>query len=121
MSHAPFVVDNTGRIRNAPTEENKARIAEFEARLAKVEEDAKPAIDAALVLAAHTDVSSPLVSARAMLMVFAHGLHGDLRAGDATFHRGWTLHSAPPNRTGALRPVMTILDGRIIGEPGARG
>ena len=35
MSHAPFVVDNTGRIRNAPTEENKARLP---ARLTMLDE-----------------------------------------------------------------------------------
>jgi ectoine hydroxylase-related dioxygenase (phytanoyl-CoA dioxygenase family) len=42
-----------------------------------------------------------------------HGLaietHGALSAGDATFHSGWTLHRAEPNRTEAMRPAMTII------------
>lgn len=29
--------------------------------------------------------------------------------GDASFHSGWTLHSAPPNRTGTMREVMTVI------------
>lgn len=46
--------------------------------------------------------------------------HGALRAGDATFHRGWTLHSAPANPTGNLRAVMTVIymaDGIHVAEP----
>ena len=46
--------------------------------------------------------------------------HGVLRAGDATFHRGWTIHSAGPNPTDRMRPVMTIIwfaDGARITEP----
>lgn len=46
--------------------------------------------------------------------------HGALAAGDATFHAGWTLHSAPPNPTGILRSVMTVIyfaDGLRIAEP----
>jgi ectoine hydroxylase-related dioxygenase (phytanoyl-CoA dioxygenase family) len=35
--------------------------------------------------------------------------HGALAAGDATFHAGWTVHSAPDNPTGAMRPVMTVI------------
>ena len=35
--------------------------------------------------------------------------HGALAAGDATFHTGWILHSAPPNPTGTLRAVMTVI------------
>ncbi|MBN1475316.1 phytanoyl-CoA dioxygenase family protein [Candidatus Sumerlaeota bacterium] len=41
---------------------------------------------------------------------------GDLRAGDATFHSGWCLHSAPPNRSDRMREVMTV----IYYEDGAR-
>lgn len=57
-------------------------------------------------------------------MLEARGLaletHGALRAGDATFHAGWTLHSAAPNPTGAIRPVMTVIyfaDGAHVAEP----
>jgi ectoine hydroxylase-related dioxygenase (phytanoyl-CoA dioxygenase family) len=32
-----------------------------------------------------------------------------MKAGDATWHSGWTLHSAPGNRSGSLREVMTII------------
>ena len=35
--------------------------------------------------------------------------HGALRAGDATFHAGWTVHSAGPNPTNRMRSVMTII------------
>lgn len=46
--------------------------------------------------------------------------HGSLEAGDATFHAGWTLHSASPNPSGAMRPVMTVIyvaDGARVAEP----
>jgi len=32
-----------------------------------------------------------------------------MKAGDATFHTGWTLHWAPDNQTDQLREVMTII------------
>ncbi len=44
---------------------------------------------------------------------------GDLKAGDVTFHSGWTLHSAPGNRGVRTREAMTIIyyaDGALIGE-----
>lgn len=44
-----------------------------------------------------------------------------MKAGDASWHYGWTLHSAPGNKTGGLtREVMTIIyfaDGAHITEP----
>ena len=46
--------------------------------------------------------------------------HGALAAGDATFHAGWTLHSAGPNPTHADRPVITVIyvaDGARLTEP----
>lgn len=45
---------------------------------------------------------------------------GPLRAGDATFHSGWTLHGAAANPTPLLREVMTIIyfaDGARVSEP----
>jgi len=44
--------------------------------------------------------------------------HGPFAPGDATFHAGWTLHSAPPNRSDRMREVMTIIyyaDGARVG------
>jgi ectoine hydroxylase-related dioxygenase (phytanoyl-CoA dioxygenase family) len=35
--------------------------------------------------------------------------YGPLAAGDATFHAGWVVHSAPGNPTDAMRPVMTVI------------
>jgi len=33
----------------------------------------------------------------------------DLHAGDATFHAGWTVHSAHPNTSGRVRKVLTVI------------
>lgn len=35
--------------------------------------------------------------------------YGAVAAGDATFHAGWTVHSAGPNATDQLRSVMTVI------------
>ncbi len=46
--------------------------------------------------------------------------YGAMSAGDATFHAGWTLHSAGDNPTDVDREVMTIIyvaDGTRITEP----
>ena len=44
-----------------------------------------------------------------------------MKAGDATFHLGWTIHSAGPNRSAdKMREVMTVIyfaDGAKITEP----
>ena len=43
-----------------------------------------------------------------------------MSAGDATFHSGWTLHSAPGNPTSQMREVMTVIyfaDGTRTFEP----
>lgn len=42
--------------------------------------------------------------------VVSHALQqGGLKAGDATFHNGWTLHSAPPNNSDRARQAMTVV------------
>ena len=46
--------------------------------------------------------------------------YGAMSAGDATFHAGWTLHSAPGNPTAEMREVMTVIyfaDGISTKEP----
>lgn len=46
--------------------------------------------------------------------------HGPFQAGDATFHRGWTLHSAPANDTSIMRSVITVIyfaDGATVSDP----
>lgn len=43
-----------------------------------------------------------------------------MKAGDATFHRGFTIHKAPGNRSNEMREVMTIIymaDGARVAEP----
>lgn len=45
---------------------------------------------------------------------------GNFKAGDASFHSGWTLHAAPGNNSGTLREAFTIIyyaDGLAIQEP----
>ncbi len=48
-------------------------------------------------------------------------VNADMKAGDATFHSGWTLHSAPGNASTTDREVMTIIyfaDGvRVMQNP----
>ncbi len=49
---------------------------------------------------------------------------GPMRAGDASFHLGWTLHRANPNHTDKDREVMTVIwfaDGARVIEPTNRG
>lgn len=45
---------------------------------------------------------------------------GEMAAGDATFHSGWTLHRAPGNVTDRVREVMTVIyfpDGTNVSLP----
>ena len=49
---------------------------------------------------------------------------GAMCAGDASFHLGWTLHRAGPNRTDVDREVMTVIwfaDGARVAEPANDG
>jgi ectoine hydroxylase-related dioxygenase (phytanoyl-CoA dioxygenase family) len=51
---------------------------------------------------------------------FEVSTHGALRAGDATFHAGWTIHGAAGNPSTAMRSVMTIIyfaDGVRVARP----
>ena len=44
--------------------------------------------------------------------------YAPMRAGDASFHAGWTLHGAPANETTMMRSVMTVIyfaDGARVG------
>jgi ectoine hydroxylase-related dioxygenase (phytanoyl-CoA dioxygenase family) len=46
--------------------------------------------------------------------------HGALAPGDATFHAGWTLHSAGENPTAGMREVITVIyfaDGARVSKP----
>ena len=46
-----------------------------------------------------------------------------MTAGDASFHSGWVLHSAPGNATNVLRKVMIVIyfaDGARVTEPDNR-
>ncbi|MEO5592297.1 MAG: phytanoyl-CoA dioxygenase family protein [Chitinophagaceae bacterium] len=43
-----------------------------------------------------------------------------MKAGDATWHYGWTLHNASGNHSGVTREVMTIIyfaDGAVVTDP----
>lgn len=51
---------------------------------------------------------------------FEQKYYGAMKAGDATFHAGWTVHSAPANPYGLMRKVMTVIyvaDGTRVAEP----
>ncbi|HEY3331815.1 MAG TPA: phytanoyl-CoA dioxygenase family protein [Capsulimonadaceae bacterium] len=51
---------------------------------------------------------------------FKRTSYGAMSAGDATYHSGWTLHSAPGNPTPNMRSVMTIIyfaDGTRCSQP----
>ncbi|MCY4018484.1 MAG: phytanoyl-CoA dioxygenase family protein [Chloroflexi bacterium] len=45
------------------------------------------------------------VQSRGFKLQQAHAMN----AGSATFHSGWTLHSAPPNASDQMRPAMTVI------------
>jgi ectoine hydroxylase-related dioxygenase (phytanoyl-CoA dioxygenase family) len=65
---------------------------------------------------ASDDAVSALVDERDLSLT----TYGAVRAGDATFHAGWTLHRAGPNPTETVREVMTVIwfaDGARVTEP----
>jgi hypothetical protein len=67
-----------------------------------------------------SDASDTAIQASVVRESRSTTTHGALKAGDATFHRGWTIHSAGPNPTEKMRPVMTIIwfaDGARITAP----
>jgi ectoine hydroxylase-related dioxygenase (phytanoyl-CoA dioxygenase family) len=74
------------------------------------------ALDALVIGEASQAAFSQLVADRQDL---TQTTHGPFVAGDATFHRGWTLHRADANATDELRLVMTVIyyaDGTRIGS-----
>jgi hypothetical protein len=65
-----------------------------------------------------SDKSHAKLEARIRELGLATETHGALAAGDATFHAGWTLHSAGPNPSADMREVMTVIyfaDGTRVG------
>jgi ectoine hydroxylase-related dioxygenase (phytanoyl-CoA dioxygenase family) len=67
-----------------------------------------------------SDQSEELLSKYVTERDFAISNPGSMRAGDATFHLGWTIHSAGPNLSDRMREAMTIIyfaDGARITEP----
>lgn len=65
-------------------------------------------------------VRSPHLDSLVAERGFALTTHGAMRAGDATFHDGWTLHRATRNDTDTMRAVMTVIwfaDGERVREP----
>lgn len=72
------------------------------------------ALDALLISAASEAAFAQVVDEQGL----AQTTHGPFAAGDATFHRGWTLHRAGANETDGLRLVMTVIyyaDGARVG------
>jgi len=67
-----------------------------------------------------SDASEEIISNYVKEKEFEIVAQKSMKAGDATFHRGWTLHAAPGNESHTMREVMTIIyfaDGAKIIEP----
>lgn len=67
-----------------------------------------------------SDKSEELLATHISERGFPVAKAGSMNAGDATFHLGWTIHSAGPNLSDRMREVMTIIyfaDGARITEP----
>ena len=56
-----------------------------------------------------SDESQATFAAQLEASGLPHATHGPMAAGDATFHAGWTVHSAPGNPTDDMRAVMTVI------------
>jgi len=54
----------------------------------------------------HADATLAQVIERAKYHITEYG---DFKAGDATFHSGWTVHSAFPNKSFTVREVLTVI------------
>ncbi len=68
-----------------------------------------------------SDESEKLLSDMCKERGFSIVNHGDMNAGDATFHSGWCLHGAPQNSSNIMREAMTIIwfadETRVIEDP----
>lgn len=67
-----------------------------------------------------SDASEQIIADYAEEKEFEIVAQQTMKAGDATFHRGWTLHAAPGNYSNKMREVMTIIyfaDGAKITKP----
>jgi ectoine hydroxylase-related dioxygenase (phytanoyl-CoA dioxygenase family) len=67
-----------------------------------------------------SDASEEVLSRYVTDRGFAITKADSMKAGDATFHLGWTIHSAGANRSDKMREAMTIIyfaDGARITEP----
>ena len=67
-----------------------------------------------------SDASEEIISNYVQEKGFEIVAQKSMKAGDATFHRGWTLHAAPGNDSNTMREVMTIIyfaDGAKVIDP----
>jgi ectoine hydroxylase-related dioxygenase (phytanoyl-CoA dioxygenase family) len=56
-----------------------------------------------------SDASEEKIGAFVQEQNFPIAAQKTMKAGDATFHYGWTLHNAPGNLTSTMREVMTLI------------
>jgi ectoine hydroxylase-related dioxygenase (phytanoyl-CoA dioxygenase family) len=56
-----------------------------------------------------SDESEALIGDYVAKMGYEIVAQKSMKAGDATFHLGWTLHNAPGNESNKMREVMTII------------